>query len=115
MPSLTSPYGEAGAGTVLSENGGPCDPAYTPPADEARKTATSESLPDASARSSKKERNWASSWAKASAGVATTPAPEHQTTLNASCRRASSTAAFSAARACSGSAHGTLARLVGNP
>ena len=73
--SLARPYAEIGAGSVCSVNGGPDDPAYTPPAEEARKN------PLPVGRGSQRVRKPSSTAISASSSawlLPTTPAPAHQ-------------------------------------
>src|SRR5665811_1182495 len=80
--SFASPYGEIGRGVVLSVNGGSTEPAYTPPADEARKTSPrpADEEADRSAIASRKLRSTSISCPRSLRLVLVTPTPAHQAT-----------------------------------
>ena len=80
--SFAWPYGEAGRGGVTSVKGGPSAPAYTPPADDARKNEPSSGRSSTRARAVRKSASSPLSTSSAGCSVAVTPEPAHHAMLH---------------------------------
>ena len=95
---------------MRSSNGAGVDPAYRPPADDARKTTPASSGVTDAASAAVTRSKTRTSVARASSPVATTPAPAHQASAHGRPARASAKRSTSAVRVrtlASSASHGT--------